>query len=442
MNVQENITNKPSDGIGRRAFFKKSGIGLAALAGTSVAPYVARGVEPTADPVRLGHIGTGVRGGQLVRFAGSRNTAKVVAVCDVYKPHLRNAVARSNNPDVKAYHDYRNLLADPNVEAVVIATPDHWHEKMVLDAVAAGKDIFCEKGWAMSIAEAKRMREAVRQKGIVMQLGHQGREHVAGKIAGDRIREGAIGEVTLVNTGRYFNGTWDRVPWRWYGWYSNWERPDPEQVRRDVDWESWLGPAPKIEWNERHFWHWRCYWAYGTGQAGDLLSHELDYVQGVLRYGIPESCVCTGHNAFWKDDRETPDTWMATYVFEDKNCTVSFEGCMSSRRGQPPEFIGRDGRIVFNRIGQDATRFEQYGDENAWRMSNESRLDPVEYFAPGREHRQRDHMDDFLHCVRTREKPRCDEDESFIETAVYMMSVKSYFEKRQVRWDKENEEIV
>jgi predicted dehydrogenase len=434
--------NEQSDGIERRGFLKTGGLGAAALVAAASAPHVARAVSPTADPVRLGHIGLGVRGGQLIDYTGVAEGAKVVAVCDVYKPHLQKGVERSNNPDVKAYDDYHGLLSDPKVEAVVIATPDHWHERMLLEAIAAGKDVYCEKGWTMSMDSAKRMRAAVKKNNTVMQLGHQGRQHPASRVAGDLIRAGELGEVTLVHTGRYFNGTPDKAPWRWYGWYSDYEHPDPKEVAKQVNWERWLGDLPTIEWNERHFWHWRCYWRYGTGQAGDLLSHEMDYVQAVLGYGIPDNCMCSGLNAFYKDDREVPDTWMATYQFEKQNCTATFQGCMNSRRLQTPEFIGRTGRIIFNGIGQDATRFERFEDGPAYTMANESRPEPIQHFAPGKDDRQPNHMDDFLNCVRTREKPRCNEDEAFIETATILMSVQSYHQRRMVRWDSKREVIV
>ena len=119
---------------------------------------------------------------------------------------------------MKTYGNYHDLLADKSVEAVVIATPDHWHERMVLDAVAAGKAVYCEKGLTMSVDSAKRMRAAVKKANAVFQLGHQGRQLPAYEAAGKMIRDGEIGPVTLIKTGRYFNGTRDRTPWRWYGW--------------------------------------------------------------------------------------------------------------------------------------------------------------------------------------------------------------------------------
>jgi len=414
---------------------------LAASAAVLGAPAILSGAAPTADPVRVGHIGTGTRGWDLIKYTGSIKSAKVVAVCDVYAPHLQRGLEAGNNPAAKGYRDYHELLADPDVEAVVIATPDHWHEKMVLDAVAAGKAIYCEKGLTTSVESAKRMREAVKKSNTVFQLGHQGRQHASTAEAGRRILHGDIGPVTLIHVGRYFNGTKERAPWRWYGYYNVYDRPDPAQVIKDLDWETWLGPAPKIDFNEKHFWHWRCYWPYGTGQAGDLLSHEMDHVQSVLGWGIPDSCTCAGFNAYYNDGRETPDTWLASYVFEKQSCSLTFEGCMNSAREQAPEYIGKKGRIFFNAIGQDANRFYQYPDSPAFpHMGKE--VKPNYVFDPADGPAWPTHMEDFLQCVRTGERPKCNIDEAFIEVVTLLMSVQAYHQKRQVRWDPVAEAIV
>ncbi len=431
------MTDQPN--TTRRQFLQTTGAVAAALV---TAPTVLRGAQVKDAPVRVGHIGTGTRGWSLIRETGESELAQVVAVCDVYKPHVERGVKAARNDDVKVYDDYRDLLADPNVEAVFIATPDHWHEQMVLDAVAAGKAIYCEKGLTMSVESAQRMRAAVRQANTVFQLGHQGRQFPAYEAAGKMIRDGEIGPVTLIKTGRYFNGTRERAPWRWYGWYSEYERPDPRQVIADLDWKKWLGPAPSIDFHERHFWHWRCYWPYGTGQAGDLLSHELDQVQCTLGWGIPDTCMCSGHNAYYQDDREVPDTWLANYTFAKHNCSLMFEGCMNSSRQQPPEYVGKNGRIIFNAIGQDASQFHIYDDGPAYPHMHNEPLKPRYSYDPATGPRWPNHLENFLECVRTGDKPRCHIDEAFIEVVSYLMSVISYHEKRLVRWDAENERIV
>jgi predicted dehydrogenase len=427
MNAQSSLT--------RRDFLA---IGAVAAA---TAPVILRGADLTKEPVRLGHIGVGTRGWDLIKFTGAIPEARVVAVCDVYAPHVTRAMEACGNPDAKRYTDYHDLLADPKVEAVVIATPDHWHERMALDALAAGKAIYCEKGLTISVASAKRMRAAVKKSGAVFQLGHQGRQLPATAEAGRLLRDGRIGPITMIHTGRFFNGTKEHAPWRWYGYYTAWDRPDPAQVIRQLDWEKWLGELPKIEFNERHFWHWRCYWPYGTGQAGDLLTHELDHVQSVLGWGIPDTCMCTGLNAYYHDDREVPDTWTAAYRFEKNRCTLTFEGCMNSGRQQPPEYLGREGRLIFNSIGQDANRFWIYPDGPAF--PHMGRMPEANYsYDRAKAEKWPSHMEDFLNCVRTGGRPKCNIDEAFVEIVTALMSVESYRRKREVRWDAAKEEIV
>lgn len=155
--------------LNRRGF-----IATAAVAAAS-APAILRGADLTREPVRIGHIGTGTRGWDLIKYTGAIPEARVVAICDVYAPHVKRAVEACGNPAAGTYANHHDLLADPSVEAVVIATPDHWHEQMVLDAIAAGKAVYCEKALTTTVASAKRMRAAVKRSGTVFQLGHQGR---------------------------------------------------------------------------------------------------------------------------------------------------------------------------------------------------------------------------------------------------------------------------
>jgi len=414
---------------------------LAASAAAFATPMIVRGAELEDDPVRVGLIGGGTRGLEISRHLEGVRGAHMEAVCDVYTPHIERCVEAAGNPDATRYRDHRELLADANVEAVIIATPDHWHEQMVIDAADAGKAVFCEKPLSKSLDEGKRMREAVRRNDTVFQLGHQGRQHPATAEAGRLILdEERIGPVTFIKTGRFFNGTMEQAPWRWYGFYSWWDRPDPEQVLEELDWEAWLGPAPAIDFNERHFWHWRCYWPYGTGQAGDLLSHEFDHVQTVLGWGVPDTCACTGHVAYYDDDREVPDTWLANYRYEDRGCALSFEGIMNSDRNQPPEYIGKDGRLIFNAIGQAATTYSIYGDHHAYAHMG-GYQDSEETYDRAAGPRYPTLMEDFLRCVRTGETPKCNIDEAFIGAATMLMSVESYFRKREVRWNRDTEEI-
>ncbi|MFH1737545.1 MAG: Gfo/Idh/MocA family oxidoreductase [bacterium] len=437
------------DCMNRRRFLKTTGKGATTLAALAAsAPAVLQAGSPN-ETIGVGCIGLGVRGGTLCRQAAAIEGAKIVAVCDVYKPHIQKGVERSGNPDVRTYLDYHDLLADPDVDAVTIATPDHWHSKILIDAANAAKDIYIEKGWTRTIAEAKAMHAAIKKSGVIMQLGHQGRERASGVQAAALIEQDLIGPVTLVRTGRFENRPLGRNIWRWYGGYNEYERPDPAQVQRDLDWDRWLGPAPKCPFSMEHFWHWRCYWNYATGVAGDLLSHELDFVQSLLRHGIPDTCVCTGLNALLKDGREVPDTWNTVYGFEKQGRTVTFDCSMNtSALVQAPEFYGKDAVIRFDTIAQSVNTFDVYAERESVKYGPRIDAGEVKYgepflkFDPSRTPEQPVHMQNFFDSVRSRKKAKCNEDEAFVEAATLIMSVIAYKEQRPVRWDSEKQELI
>ncbi|HEY5914579.1 MAG TPA: Gfo/Idh/MocA family oxidoreductase [Verrucomicrobiae bacterium] len=422
--------------LNRRQFLRATGQAATTLAAASTFAPAILAAEAPAKTVGVGCIGLGTRGGDLINAVVAVPGVKVVAVSDVYGPHRQKGVERSLNPEAKAYVDYRDLLADPKVEAVVIATPDHWHCRMVLDAVKAGKDIYCEKGFSRTLADAKEMRAALQGSKVVFQLGHQARQATCALQAKQLIARGLLGPVSLVRTGRFKPPEPERPNWRWYGYYSQWNRPDPEQVRKDVDWERWLGSAPRIPWNERHFWHWRCYYAYGTGYCGDLVSHEMDFVQYLLGHGIPDTCVCSGQIALLRDDREVPDTWITTYQFEKLGRTVTFEGSMNATDDQPVTLCGTDATLRFNGIAHDVTSFEIIPSPYC------RKADLPKGYEPGQTPGQPNHMADWFNCIRSRGTPKCSTSEAFIETATFLMSLQAQQERRMVRWDAAREEIV
>jgi predicted dehydrogenase len=437
MNKQNRIT--------RRNFIKSAGINAAALAAMSTSAPA----QSANDILQVGCIGIGIRGGSLVKYLSRLKDVKIVALCDVYKQHLEKGVKSCNNPDVRKYADYHDLLADKSVDAVVIATPDFWHGPMVIDAANAGKDIYVEKGWALSVEQAKAMYQAVKKNKVVMQLGHQGRQIGASLQAAQLIKQGVIGPVTLVRTGRLENTPTGDNFYRWYQWYSDFERPDPAQVERDVNWQLWLGDKPKVPFSLERFYHWKCYWAYSSGPANDLLSHEFDFVQSVLGYGIPDTCICSGQNNLLHDGRETPDTWSVIYEYEKKNCTLTFQASLNSHElVQPPEFRGKEALLRFDDIGHNINKFEIYAERASRKYAEQiksgkiRRHQPFMRYDPKKTPPQPDHMQDFINCVRSRSKPKCNEDEAFVETVACNMSVAAYKKKRQVRWDPINQEII
>lgn len=429
----------------RRTFLKQAGATTAAIHLGAPAVLAQRGAN---DKVNVACIGLGVRGGTLNRLVSRFDEVLVTWVCDVYQPHIEKGVQQSRNRDINTTVDYLEVLADESVDAVVIATPDHWHSRMVIDAANAGKDVYIEKGWTRTIDEAKAMRKAIRDNNVVMQLGHQSRGLPAGVRGKQLINEGVLGEVTWVETGRLENRACDEAIWRWYGWYNQFERPDEKEVIEQLDWERWLGPVGERPFSMEHFWHWRCYWDYGTGISGDLLSHELDFVQSLLNHGIPDTCMCTGQNNLLHDGREVPDTWHTVYQFEEAKRSVDFVCSMNSAAlPQPPVFHGKDAVMRFDSIAQSVSHFEVFP-ENADMYGAKLEEGTLERGEPFMEYDEDEApevpsiMQDFINCVQSRKKTMCNEDEAFIEAATIIMAVEAYKQRKEVRWDHNTETII
>jgi predicted dehydrogenase len=177
-------------------------------------------------------------------------------------------------------------------------------------------------------------------------------------------------------------------------------------------------------------------YAYGTGYAGDLLSHELDFVQYLLGHGIPDTCSCLGLVALLRDDREVPDTWAATYQFEKLGRTITFTGSMNATDSQPVTLCGRDATLRFDTIAHDVSTFE------ITPADHHQKPGLPKGYARGKTPNQPNHMVDWVNCIQDRGTPKCSTDEAFVETATFLMSLISQQERRLVRWDAGREEIV
>ncbi len=444
--------------LNRRKFLENSSKGAALAA---AAPFLAGAPavlakESPNDVVGVGHIGVGVRGGELVTdVAGEPDKerpgadgAQVRAICELYKPHLQKGLRLSGNPKAKSYHDYREMLEDKDIDAVVIAVPDHLHSRLVIDAANAGKDIYVEKCWTRTVPEARDMLKAIKYNKTVMQLGHHQRASAAAIQAREVIATGILGEITFIRLGCFRNRPRGEDEWRWYGGYNQYVRPDENQVRKDlVDWGRFLGSAPYHPFSMERFWHWRCYWDYGTGIAGDLLSHAFDFANCILRLGIPHSCTCSGNNNLLKDGREAPDTWNVIYEYPDRGTSVLFSSLFNSMTFGPNtdnvEIRGKDALMK-----TEMNDFEVYPEEVSLKYKEDFDSgkikpgEPILRFDPEKTPEQPSHMQDFVNCIRSRKQPKCNEDEAFVEAVTCIMSVVSYFEKRTVEWNPDIQDIV
>src|SRR6202162_322259 len=331
------------DDLSRRNFMKTT------AAAAVAAPGILR-AQNSSGAVRIGWIGVGSRGYYLMErlYFGSHDLAQVTAVCDTYAPNLSRAKDRvqtmgGNSP--KTYEDFLDLLQDPNIDAVVISTPEHLHYPMFLAALKAGKNIYVEKPLAHTIEEGEAMVQAAEQSGKVVQVGTQNRSNSLYQQAKEMVAQGMIGDIHYVRAFWYRNSLEDNPAWRY-------KVPD-DATPQNSDWNKFLGSAPKRDWDPHRYFQWRLYWDYSGGIATDLLVHQTDIVNFVLSKTVPQSCMASGGIYRWSDktdDRDVPDTLSAIYEYSDRfhiNYSCYFGNV---HYGYGEEFCGNDGTIeVLNR---------------------------------------------------------------------------------------------
>jgi predicted dehydrogenase len=331
------------DNFSRRGFLKNATLAMA--------PAVLPALGANAK-IRIGWIGVGSRGYHCINqlYLGSGPLVEVTAVCDTYQGWLNRARDRvqamgKNTP--KTYVDYRDLLADPSVDAVVVSTPEHLHFSMTMAAIKARKHIYVEKPLAHTIEEGAAIVKAAEASGVVVQVGTQNRSSKLYLRAKEMYENGDIGEIHYVRAFWYRNFP-DRS-----GVPAAWRYAIPEDAGpNNTDWDRFLGPAPKRPWDKRRYYQWRNYWDYSGGISTDLLVHQTDISNYVLGKTVPVTCMASGGIYVWgqPDDREVPDTLSAIYEYPDRfhlNYSCFFG---NEHFGYGEEFMGYEGTImVYNR---------------------------------------------------------------------------------------------
>ncbi len=361
------MTNEP-----RRDFLK-----LAAASAAS-----ARGIMGANNRIRVGVIGAGGRGQLLMGLFRSCADTEIVAVCDVYEPRRAQAKAKLA-PQAREYGDYRKILEQRDIDAVVIAPPDHWHTPMALDAIRAGKDVYLEKPVTHSLEEGPRLKAAVEGSKCVVQTGTQNRSMPHFLQARDLVASGGLGQVTFVET--YF--------------YQNYLRSNPGRVPVDtakLDWKGFLGPAPDQPFNQQRFQQWRWYWDFGGGALTDLFTHVVDVAHWFLGKDLPTSASAIGTKALiprW----DTPDTLSASFEYPGGLIVVFHAMMGGSLQGGSTLFRGTKAMMRISRSG-----FELWDE-------------PEQFIGPPtvpprvevklQEDRTQFHVQNFLDCVRSRETP-------------------------------------
>jgi len=332
------MSEKP---ISRRGFVK---------AATAAAPAVLPALA-ASDQVTVGVIGTGSRGYYLTErlYVGSGQRVKVLAVCDTYEGNLNRAKDRiqtmgGNTPQATA--DYTQVLANRDVNTVIIATPEHLHFEMTMAALKAGKNIYVEKPLAHTIEEGEQIVKAAKQANKLVQVGTQNRSNSLYGMARQMIQQGMIGECHYVRAFWYRNSLPTGAPaWRY--------TIPADANEQNTDWKRFLGTAPNRAFDKQRYYQWRLYWDYSGGISTDLLVHQTDITNFVLGKTVPDSCMASGGIYRWtgaNDDREVPDTLSALYEYPDKfhiNYSCYFG---NDHFGYGEQFMGNEGTLeVLNR---------------------------------------------------------------------------------------------
>jgi predicted dehydrogenase len=414
------------------------------------------------DRLHLAVIGTGGMGHAHLRGLMSRrerDNVAVTKVCDVYRRRLTSAVRRIEGDASSGTMEYREVLDDRGVDAVLIATPDHWHTKIAIEAMEAGKDVYCEKPLSLTIEQAIACRDAVRRTGRVLQVGPQGTSDDRYWKAQSAIAAGRIGKVTW-SQGSYCRNSRDGQ----FNWHID---PDagphnPPEADGYVWWDRWLGHewglAERISWNPDHFFRFRKYFAYNGGVATDLLYHKL----APLLLSIsgpdgeyPDRVVASGGRYIEKDERDIPDTFMLTVDYPSEHTAVMIS-VMTNDVGIPTVIHGQHGTMEFNdrliTITEQGTWWREFRQANAGLFSHRlerneqggEEPDPKPGQASFDLHTspRRDHMGNFLDAVRGEAAPHCNVDLGCSTMVAIKMGVEAYRRSKTMRWDADRERMI
>jgi len=413
------------------------------LAGATTALGAARAADANSR-IRLGFIGLGNRGDQVLDAFLKHPDAEVVAVCDL-SPAYMDFAAKKAGTSPRQFKDYRQLLDQKDIDAVVIATPDHWHALQTIHACEAGKDVYVEKPLSLCVAEGRRMVEAVRKANRVCQVGIHRRSVELCREAAEFVRSGGLGKITAARAFHVQNE-----------WPNGIGNPPDEDPPADFDWNEWLGPAPKKRYNKnRTFYRFRWFYDYSGGQVTNFGVHYIDFIQWALGADAPLSVTAMGGKpAAIKDNREIPDSLEAIWQYPGETLVIfsqfnanagswSVPGCEVELRGTLGTlYLFGDGyEIVPDGISEDeipARSPLRRSQDAQYRKNARARIEARKVrrtstadTAP--------HARNFLDCVKSRAKCNCDIEIGHRSTSATLLANIAFKTHSVLDWDSQAE---
>jgi predicted dehydrogenase len=443
-------------------FSRRKFLGLsAAAAGATIGgktlllhpePLFAAEDMPAGEHVRFGMVGIGMQGSNLLAESIELPGIECVAACDLYDGRHTLAREITNKPNLPVTRRYQELLANKEIDCIVAAVPDHWHKQVVVDAVTAGKDIYCEKPMSHSAADGVAMVEATKRTGRIVQIGSQRVSSLICKKAKEMISQGMLGEMMMVE-----------------GWLGRndptgaWEYPPPFDLSpQNLDWDTWQGTAPKKAFDPYAFARWRCWKEYGTGLAGDLLVHLVSGMMFMMSINeAPKQAMAMGGIRRWKDGRNMPDVHGTLFYYGDLPVYMRLN--QGTEMPETYRFQGSKGILEVTEFGLSfapqsgkdtmpsyydssfphamrATYEKKWHEENDPKIGQEPMPEAISYRGPDYDD-MKPHLWNFFRAVKTR-KPVV-EDAVFGHHAALAchMANESYFRKTPVTWDEASNTI-
>ncbi len=430
----------------RRHFLKTTA--AASLAASGLASAQEGSKVPASDRIGFATIGLGGMGTGDTESALAQPGVQLIAVADIYQGRLDRAREVHGN-SLFTTRDYREVLARKDIDAVVIATPDHWHSQIAIDAMNAGKDVYCEKPMVQRIEDGKAVIATQQKTGRIMQVGSQRVSSIVYQKAKELLQSGAIGELNMVEA------WWDRNSALGAWQYSI----PPDASEQTVDWDRFLGRAPKVAFEPMRLFRWRNYRDYGTGVAGDLFVHLFSGMHFVTGAIGPTRVYATGGLRFWKDGRDVPDVLLGLYDYPGFNLALRVNFVNGAGETSGFRFVGTEGILKIDdgvtiskqpresEPGYEINTFakktqeqflEKYNQQYPKLPANADSIRPKsedKYLPPRGYSDHRDHHRNFFASVRTRKPVIEDPTFGFRAAGPALLSNVSYFEKRVCQWD-------